>query len=389
MNLVATTPAQQLAERLDQPAFRTQFPSLEHTIHLANCSFAPPSAALTQVQAQLSARLATGAPPWHDHEDELVRSRELFAALVGAAADQIAVLPNASIAAFQAASTVDWAERRNIVAAGTEFPSLGQVWHRLAREVRLVGAAPDGHTSVDDVVAAIDEGTGLVSVPLAAYRTGALASVEDLTRVAEHAHRVGAVLLVDAYQAIGVVPFDVTELSVDFVVGGAMKYLLGQPGVAYLYASRPERGRQPALTGWFGRPNPFSFDPADDAFPPQARRFETGTPPFPLVIAANSGLDLLARVDAGQVWPYVSELVADAADQLSGAGHRVVSPVTDGRRGPMVTLGLSSPAEANALGERLEVAGIVASPRGDAVRLAFHYFNTHDDVVAIRSAIEG
>lgn len=373
----------------DPRGFRDQFPSLKHTIHVASCSYAPPSTPLLAAQSAMMARLETGEAPWHFYEAELDRSRQLVGSLIGSPAANVAVLPNASVAAYQAASTVDWRDRTGIVASATEFPSLAHVWHRMSADVRLVDAEPDGGISLERYLAAIDSGTGLVSVPLVAYRTGARASGADLAAIADRAHQVGAVLLVDAYQALGVLPCDVTAVPADFLIGGSMKYLLGFPGVAFLYVREPTRGQAPTLTGWFGRPNPFAFDPTDVDFPDQARRFETGTPPFPLLCAANAGLGLVASVDPHRIWRHVSELVTRATAELTEGGFAVVSPESPERRGPMVALAARDAADAASIADRLAARAIVASPRGDVVRLAFHYFNTADDVLAITEALRG
>lgn len=374
---------------LDPQGFRSLFPSLKHRIHVASCSFAPPSAPLLAAQAAMMARLETGEAPWHFYEAELDRSRQLLGSLIGSPAENIAVLPNASVAAYQAGSTIDWRDRTGIVASATEFPSLAQVWHRLPTDVRLIDPEPDGGISLERYLAAIEADTGLVSVPLVAYRNGARAAIADLAAIAARAHEVGAVLLVDAYQGLGVLPFDVADVQCDFMVGGSMKYLLGLPGVAFFYAREPARGRAPTLTGWFGRPDPFAFDPTDVQFSSQARRFETGTPAFSLLCLANAGLGLVASADPHRIWRHVSDLVSHATAELTAGGLTVVSPESPARRGPMVALAARDAESAASIADRLAAHAIVASPRGDVVRLAFHYFNADDDVLAITEALRG
>lgn len=374
---------------LDPQGFRDLFPSLTHTTHVASCSFTPPSTPLLAAVSAMMSHLETGTEPWHFYEAELDRTRRLVGSLIGSPAENVAVLPNASTAAFQSASTVDWSDRTTIVASRTEFPSLAQVWHTVATAVRLIEPEPDGAIATGDYLAAIDSDTGLVSVPLVAYRNGARVGSADLAAIAARAHEVGAVLLVDAYQALGVLPCDVTELPCDFLVGGSMKYLLGLPGVAFLCVREPGRGRTPTLTGWFGRPDPFGFDPTDTGFPAQARRFETGTPQFPLISAANAGLEIAARLDPHRTWRHVGDLVRLAGAELAAAGATVISPKSPERQGPMVALGTRDAGEAASIADRLSARAIVASPRGDVVRLAFHYFNTEDDVQAITTTLWG
>lgn len=372
---------------MSSPQFRALFPSLSRMIHVASCSFAPPSTPLIEAQAAMMAQLESGEAPWHFYEARIDEVRQRFAEIIGAPAGNVALMPNASTGAFQAASTIDWQERTGIVASALDFPSLAHVWHQVASDVRLIEPAPDGGIQVEEYLTAIDAGTGLVSIPLATYRTGARAGIDDINAIAERAHEVGARVIVDGYQAIGVVPCDVDELRCDFLVGGSMKFLLGLPGVAYLYVREPTQGREPRLTGWFGRVNPFAFDPRAVDFPDEARRFETGTPQFPLLVAAAPGLELIAGLDRSQVWRHVSDLVDHATSELDSGELPVLTAPSPERRGPMVALQARDGDHANAQADHLAANGVVASPRGDVVRLTFHYFNDHDDVDAIVKAL--
>ena len=103
---------------------------------------------------------------------------------------------------------------------------------------------------------------------------------QDIGRLATLCHEQGAMLYVDAYQTLGAVPVDVTALGVDFLASGNLKYLMGIPGVAFLYVRRELIERlHPFVTGWFGRDNPFAFQVNALDWSSTASRFDTGTPP--------------------------------------------------------------------------------------------------------------
>lgn len=376
----------QVVAAITPEAFRRLFPSLRQMSHFASCSFAPLSTAATAAAAHLGDLLATGEPPWAYYESELSRCRELFAALIGTSAAHVAVQPNASTAAAQAASTLDWTRRGVALACDAEFPSLVHVWRSMATEVRIVPSAADGSIPVAAYLEAIDSDTVLVSVPLVAYRSGARVSPADVAAITARAHEVGARVVVDAYQALGVLPVDVAELRCDFLVGGAMKYLLGQPGVAWLFAREPAAGQPPMVTGWFAQDDPLAFDIGPSRLAGDARRFETGTPAFPAICVANVGLELVADVGPERIWAHVQRIVDLLDTQLAAAGHAVGSPRDAMLRGPMVALRHPDPASAAGL---LHERGVVASPRGDVVRLAAHYFTTEDDVGVVLEALAG
>ncbi|MFG1694995.1 aminotransferase class V-fold PLP-dependent enzyme [Nonomuraea sp. NPDC049309] len=137
-----------------------------------------------------------------------------------------------------------------------------------------------------------------------------------------------------AYQAAGVTPIDVREPGCDYLASGSLKYLLGLPGIAFLYVRGGlERQREPELTGWFGRRQPFAFGPRLLGFPDDARRFETGTPPIPSAYAANAGFDLIERIDLHDVRRHVSALVEELAERLAA----------EGARGPQVAIADEAP----------------------------------------------
>lgn len=369
----------------DDPArFRAQFPALADTVHLASCSQGALSSRLAYALQEIGFSLRDKGAPWAEWTAQVDLARERFARFIGAEPGEVAVLSCASEAAFQVASGMDWSRRAGVVTTDLEFPSIAQVWlaqRARGAEVRVAG---DNGTTVDaDAYAErIDERVNLVSVPLACYGNGARPPVREIARLA---HERGARVFVDAYQAVGVLPVDVRELDCDYLVSGSLKYLLGLPGIAFLYVRGGlSHQRDPELTGWFGRRDPFAFDPRTLDFPSDARRFEVGTPPVPSAYAANAGFDLLEPVDRAEVARHVSELTGELTERLVEAGELVASPTDDAGRGPQVALVDEDP---DGLAEWLARRRIVTAPRGRLLRLSLHYYNDRTDLDAVTEAV--
>lgn len=369
-----------------QEDFRSMFPMLGHKVYLASCSLGARSIALGAALNRMLEAM-TGGVAWHEFEEEVEGARRRFAALIGAAPEQVAVMPNASVGAYQVISTLSLGQRNRIVTTIQEFPSIAQIW--LAQRTR--GAQViyvDEHDYTSSIVdgerfkAVVDERTVLVSVPLVSYQYGTLQPVAE---VAQLAHANGVRVFVDAYQAVGIMPVQVDELGCDYLVAGTMKYLLGLPGVAFLYVRQGFPGDlDPVLTGWFGRIDPFAFDPRRLDFPTVARRFETGTAAVPALYAANAGLDLIASLDLDKVRCYIKNLITLAMDQLGKQGEQVLMPFGATAQGAHACL---ADADPQGLAMWLSDHGITVSPRGSFARLSFHFYNHEEDIEILCAAI--
>ncbi|MGH3496641.1 MAG: aminotransferase class V-fold PLP-dependent enzyme [Nocardioidaceae bacterium] len=364
--------------------FRAHFPGLTDTVHLASCSQGALSDALAAQLLEFQHTMREHGAPWGLWMTKVADARTLFAASINASPDEVAVVPSASEGAFQVASTQDWRKRAGLVTTDLEFPSVAHVWlaqRAYGAEVSYV-TDHDGLVDAGDYAPFVTDRCGLVSVPLVSYRNGLRFPVAD---IAERAHAVGARVFVDAYQGTGVEPADVRALDCDYLVSGSLKYLLGIPGIAFLYVrSGLADGRDPSLTGWFGRRDPFGFDPRALDFPAHARRLEIGTPSIPSAYGAVAGLRMLQPLDPHVVAGHVARLTASLTEQLLADGEVLRSPLDAARRGPMVALRDQDP---EALSRILAARRIVASPRGEVIRLSLHYYNLDSDVSAVVEAV--
>jgi selenocysteine lyase/cysteine desulfurase len=360
---------------------RRRLPSLEQTVHLAACSIGPRSTAMDQA---LAAMLDDLSRPgfWSAAEEQVTDARRRFARLIGADVDQVAILPNVSVAAHQAVSSLRWRRRRDLLTTTAEFPGVAHVWlAQESRGARVRWCGPrTGRVSSTDYLRAITTDTALVSVPAVTHHD---ATRLDIRRVADAAHAAGAAVIVDAYQAAGVMPLHVDALRCDYLMAGTGKYLLGLPGIAFLYARHPH-GPAPALTGWLGRIDPHAFDATRLDFPAHARRLETGTPSVAAAYATVAGLSLIENLDLTAVREHTQRLLASAADQLTRQGEIAdLAPSVD-ERGAHLTL---REPRAWAMAAWLEDHGIAVAPRRGVVRIAVHAYTNAGDIDALCDAI--
>lgn len=345
-------------------AFRGHFPCLNRVTHLASCSQGPLSTPVTDAVYHYLGLVNRAGAAWETWLAEVDLARAEFARLINASIEDITVLPNASLGAFQAA----WGVRpgQTIVSYGHEFPSIAKVWlAQRQRGVRVVSQASDTMHDIDATLA---------SVPLVSYADGSLAPV---SAVVGHARAGGARTFIDAYQGAGIIPVDVTELACDYLVSGASKHLLGLPGIAFMYSAPHCRtSRPPLVTGWFSQTSDAALDATRLAFQTNGRRFETGTPAVIAAYAAAASLRLLNQQRPGAVLTHVTELRRYLARGLAALGLETIGPGT-AELGTHLAMRCAQPA---ALSSWLTEQAIFTSPRGQAVRFAPHYYTTRADL---------
>jgi selenocysteine lyase/cysteine desulfurase len=230
----------------------------------------------------------------------------------------------------------------------------------------------------------MSEETLLVSACHGYYQTG---FKQDLGAIVAMARSVGALVYVDAYQTLGSCPLDVQALDVDFLASGNLKFLMGIPGIAFLYV-KPSVAEtlEPSVTGWFGREDPFRFDPTDLSWAPGARRFDLGTPPIFEAYVARAGMDVLhgTGLDAIDAWNFeLSKALLDGAEER---GLEVLGPRDPAKKAP--TTAFLVPGDAHAVEGELKRRGVVGSARGPALRLAPHFYSTLEDVDRALTALE-
>ncbi len=366
-------------------AFRRQFPIFKDKIYLSSCS---QGALGLPVEAALHEFIDSWhryGNPWELWVERMETLRAQFARLINAQPTEIAVTYSVSTALNSLASALDYSVRPKVVTSDFDFPTMGHVW--LAQERRgaqVEFARAEGHRlPLTSYEALIDRQTALVATTHICYKNGFKNNVAAL---AEVAHASDAHLLIDAFQSMGTEPMDVKALDLDFLCTGTLKYLLGAPGVAFLYI-RPEliERLQPSDSGWFGQANVFAYDVHHLEFANAARRFETGSPPVPNIYAASAAIELIADAGLDVIGRHVQGLATLLIRGTRERGFRLLTPEEPAERGPLVMIGST---DAPRLVEVLATEGILCSVRDGSLRISLHYYNTAGDVQAVLGALD-
>jgi selenocysteine lyase/cysteine desulfurase len=365
---------------MDIAGLRAQFPITRTRAYLFSGALAPAAAPVRAAWDDWSSSWSTD--PNHVYTVEMMigamdELRGAFARLIGAPSETIAITDSTSRATSIAVRVL--AARRpggNVVIDDGTYPSSAYPWQAAGgHEIRFVPT--DG---VADPAAAlaerVDDETTAVCISHVAPFSGRR---HDLRAIAEAVHARGAPVLVDAAQSTGAVPIDVAAEGVDVLVTTAMKWLLGPPGVGFLYLAPELLAEAPVLdVGYLGLDAPLGEWPPQ-AMPPiyaDARRFELGLPSLPGVLAARAGIELLLDVGMVAVHARVEQLAGRCLEGLAALGADVVTPVEPSQRAGVIAV---RHPDAGAVFAECRRCGVDIGAIG-AIRVDPHAFNDESDI---------
>jgi selenocysteine lyase/cysteine desulfurase len=367
-------------------AIRGRFPIFEHTVYANSCSQGALSVDVRRAYEEYLAGWDAHGAEWQHWVERAETARVAFARLVAAEPDEVAVTTSVSQAVSSLVSALPLeGERRKIVISEFEFPTVGQIAH--AQEIRgaeVVHVRPeaDGRIPLARFAQAVDEQTALVCCTTISYRTGYRLDVAEVARIA---HERGALCLADSYQAAGAVPLDVSALGVDFLTAGTVKYLLASAGLAFMVVRRGLHERLlPTQTGWFADEDIFRMDISDYSPAPDARRFDSGTPPVPNIYAGIAGIGIVEEAGVDAIEAHVAALRERLLAGLDELGATVATPRDEGEIGPLVCVVSTDP---EALVSALASDRIVTSSRDSNLRISLHLYNVGEDVDRILAAL--
>ena len=370
--------------------FREEFPILSTTTYLVSNSLGAMPRAVPARLAEYAQQWATrGVRAWAQGWWEMpVKVGDEIAPLIGAGAGEVSMVPNVSIAQAQILSSIRYNEGRDtIVMSEMDFPSVRYVYDelatRLGARITLVPSHDGVSIDEDELIAAIDERTALVSISHVLFKS---AYVVDAARVCSHAHRVGALVSLDAYHSVGVIPVDVHAIGADFLTGGVLKWLCGGPGGCFLWV-RPEVSatHAPSLTGWQAHEHPFAFDP-EMTYADGAWRWLTGTPVVPALFAATAGPQIVRSAGMEAIRAKSIRQTSRLIALADARGFTVTVPRETARRGGTVAFDVPHARE---VAQALLSRDVIVDYRpGAGIRVAPHFYTSDAEVESVVEHID-
>lgn len=370
--------------------WRSEFPILDKTTYMISNSLgAMPRGVYGRMKDYADSWAERGVRAWEEGWwDMAVRAGDGIGSLIGAGRGEISLHQNVTLTQAIIASCFDFRQKRNkIVMVDLEFPSIQYFYNEQTRhgaQVQTIASEDGIHIPLEKVLAAIDENTLLVPISYVLFRSS---TIIDARAIIERAHRVGAHVVLDVFQAAGTIPVDVRAWNADFAVGGVLKWLCGGPGVGYLYVRADLRAKlKPALTGWIAHQRPFNFetgaiDPREDSF-----RYLNGTPHIPAMYACQPGLEILNQVGIAAIR---EKSMRQTALLIAGAlkrGWRVNTPGNPAERAG--TVSIDCPHAPEVMRELIAREILVDYRPQAGIRLSPHFYNKDEECEFALAQIE-
>lgn len=371
---------------------RRQIPLLARSVYLDNAGAGPPPIAVYEAMRSFLDEWRDYGEKWEAWLLEIVRARKEFGRLIGASVDDVACVPNVTSGLAAVASALRLKPGQNVVVSELNFPTNVYMWHSLKEkglvsEVRVL-KPENGQIPLSGFEKAIDNKTAAVSIDYVSWINGCREDVPNVTRLA-HSH--GAVMIVDAFHAVGVFPVDVRKLGVDVLTCGTYKWLMGPHGTAFLYVSHEVLDRlEPSIVGWHGisdsvvarvqsKQDTFgrSFDlsrvePAKDA-----TRFEWGTWSVITVAGARAAVEFTLKYPPEDRAPKIERLNERLLNGVRKKMNKITSPEEKERRSGIVTFEVDGAAK---VAQKLQQEGVVVAPRVNVLRVSPHFYNTEEEI---------
>lgn len=361
--------------------WRDEFPVTETYIYMNHAGVAPLSrraqAAMANFLEDATLNGAVNAKLW---EAEAETCRSVAARLLNANTTEIAFTKNTTQGILIAANGIDWRAEDNVVTTAVEFPANVYPWwslkERYGVQTRMVPERA-GRIHVEDVAAAIDERTRVVTISHVEFASGFR---NDIQALGEICRERDIWFVVDAIQSLGAIEVDVKSANIDILAADGHKWLLAPEGAAIFYCADEKRERLiNTNVGWASVVNPRDFLNYDLTQKPDATRFEEGSYNSVGLYGLRAAIELLLEIGIPTIQRHLLELTGHLITGLEAKGYRVITPQVDSERAGIVIFDSVrlTPTE---IYEILHAENIIAAERGTGVRVSPHFYNTTSEI---------
>ena len=369
------------------------FPTLRRYIYLDTASIGlTPRPVIEAIREFLESVLLKGTAYLDEEMEAMIFEglRSVGAKLLGCTEDEVAIFNSVT----EALNSIAWALGRGgkVVSTDVEFPTVVYPWVRVSKEKNwdvILVKSRNYLVHEDDLSSAIDSEVRAVCISHVEYLTG---QKLDLRKIANQAHNVGALLIVDGAQAAGYEPINVRELDVDVYVVSSYKWLIGPMGAAIAYIKKElYESLEPGIVGWRSVEDMWALNTTTELrYAKTARKFEYSTSAYEAKIGLEKSIQYLLNIGIDRIHSHnmkITQCLVEELDKLPRV--KVVTPRDPRKRGSIVTIDvkdmkLDDVVQKITHGERQAVFSI----RKGLLRFSPHFYNNEEDIDEILSRLK-
>ena len=370
----------------DMESVREQFPVTKNKVFLNHAAESPLPKPVADAVHKYVEEFSNFGESSIELED---RGKSLFAKLINAKPEELAIVENTSMGLNIAANLLRYPPGSKIVTTDMEYPSVVYPWLRKSLPVKVHYVKNvNGKILLEDMEKAVDDNTVAVVISHVEYFNGFR---NDLGAISEIAHEHGAYVIVDAIQSAGAVKIDVKKDDVDFLTCACYKWLLGPPGAGYLYVKRELVEKfEPPLVGWLSvKPEVFEtidfWDIWSLKLSETASRFEVGTPSFISIAGIIQALKMFLDFGMENIERRILKLTDYLIETVKDLGLKLQTPEEKQYRSGIVNFKISNPKE---LAEKLNGKNIVVSARSHGIRVSPHFYNVEEEIDTLMEEVK-
>lgn len=361
---------------------RSLFPVTKEAIYLNSASQSPLN---TLVYERLQSHLKTELNPVGKKGLNRDNTRILLSKLLGGLPQEYALVTSTGIGISIVAQGLNLSKGDNVVVPEREHWNNSFPWLQLEKkgvEVRFAKLNEDNSIDPETIEKLVDNKTRVVAIAAVRFNSGFRPNLNAIGKIA---HAKGALFLVDAAQAAGMIPINVEQDQIDIMAGCGFKWLLGMYGTGYLYVSkRVVNMINPVLPGMFSADNQFDkLSYYDDS-----RKFETGTIAYSLFDAWSAGLELLLEVGVKNIYEKNIESTDILIDGLRAKSYQIVTPTRKREeRTAIVHFNTGSFETTKALYKKLTDERILVTLQKENIRVSPNFFTTKEEIITFLNLI--
>ncbi len=362
--------------------WRKEFPILSNCTYLISNSLgAMPCSVYGKMNEYAETWATRGVRAWEECWWQLnAEVGNSIAPLIGAGENEISMHTNISSLQSILLSSFNFSKNKNkIVYSNLEFPSDMYVFEKFATslgaKLKIIKSDNLIEPPTEKIINAIDEKTLIVPLSHVLFKS---AYIMDVKAIVKKAHSVGAIVILDAYHAVGTIPVDVKKLGVDILIGGVLKWLCSGPGGVFLWMKPSLRKKlEPKITGWLAHENPFAFE-KKMKYTQGVYKFLNGTPSIPALYAAQEGPKIISKVGIENIREKSIHQTSLIVDEAQKEGYKINTPLNYKVRGGTVTLDMP---DSYMISKALLKKNIIIDYReGAGIRFAPHFYNSDDEI---------